>query len=156
MIISACMKRKVISIPTSATIGDAVGVLIDNHIGLLPVVDTHRRLLGVLGLRELLSLALPSFVDLISDIDFLPDFGAVENAQPTAEILARPVTNLMKPATTVKENCGMLRAYAFMIQHKLHDLPVVDEHGTLTGIASRVDIGTAILASWKTRTNAKP
>jgi CBS-domain-containing membrane protein len=156
MNISSCMKRNVFSIPTSATIGDAVSILIEKHIGLLPVVDAQGKPVGVLGLRELLSLALPSFVDLISDLDFLPDFGAVENSQPTAEILARPVTTLMRPATTVKEYCGLLRAFAFMRQHKLHDLPVVDEQGALVGIASRVDIGTAILASWQTRTGAGP
>lgn len=151
MKISSCMKRMVFSIPASATIGDAVGIFIDKHIGLLPVVDERGRPVGVLGLREMLSLALPSFVDLIGDLDFVKDFGAVENAQPAAEILARPVTTLMKPATTVKENSGLLRAYAFMIQHKLHDLPVVSEDGALSGIASRVDVGTAILASWQNR-----
>ncbi len=156
MKISSCMKRMVISIPATATIGEAVGILIDKHIGLLPVVDAQGKPVGVLGLRELVSLALPSFVDLIADLDFLHDFGAVENSQPTAEILARPVTTLMKPATTVKENCGLLRAYAFMLQHKLHDIPVVNEQGALTGIASRVDVGTAILASWQTRTGASP
>jgi CBS domain-containing protein len=156
MKISSCMKRMVFSIPASATIGDAVGIFIEKHIGLLPVVDVQGAPVGVLGLRELLSLALPSFVDLIGDLDFVKDFGAVENTQPPAEILARPVTTLMKPATTVKENCGLLRAYAFMLQHKLHDLPVVSEDGALTGIASRVDVGTAILASWQNRKAASP
>jgi CBS domain-containing protein len=55
----------------------------------------------------------------------------------------------MRPATTVEEDCGLLRAYALMIQHEMHDLPVVRDDGTLVGIASRVDIGTAILAGWK-------
>jgi CBS domain-containing protein len=156
MKISSCMKRMVFSIPASATIGEAVGIFIEKHIGLLPVVDEYSKPVGVLGLRELLSLALPSFVDLIGDLDFVKDFGAVENAQPAAEILARPVTTLMKPATMVKENCGLLRAYALMLQHKLHDLPVVSEDGALTGIASRVDVGTAILASWQNRKAAGP
>jgi len=151
MTLSICMKRKVISIPASATIGDAVDIFIDKHIGLLPVVDLTGKPIGVLGLRDVLSLALPSFVDMFPDLDFLPDFGAVENNQPTTEILAKPVTTLMRPATMVKENCGLLRAYAFMIQHKLHDLPVVSEQGTLTGIASRVDVGTAILLTWQAR-----
>ncbi len=156
MKISSCMKRMVFSIPASATIGEAVGIFIEKHIGLLPIVDDHSKPVGVLGLRELLSLALPSFIDLIGDLDFVKDFGAVENTQPTAEILARPVTTLMKPATTVKENCGLLRAYALMLQHKLHDLPVVSEDGALTGIASRVDVGTAILASWQNRKAGSP
>jgi CBS domain-containing protein len=35
-----------------------------------------------------------------------------------------------------------------MLQHNLHDMPVVSAEGKLIGVASRVDIGTAILASW--------
>jgi CBS-domain-containing membrane protein len=36
-----------------------------------------------------------------------------------------------------------------MLQHELHDLPVVDKEGRLIGIASRVDIGATILKSWQ-------
>jgi CBS domain-containing protein len=156
MKISSCMKRMVFSIPASATIGDAMGIFIEKHIGLLPVIDARGVPVGVLGLREVVSLALPSFIDLVGDLDFVKDFGAVENSQPPTEILARPVSTLMKPATTVKENCGLLRAYALMLQHRLHDLPVVSEDGALTGIASRVDVGTAILTSWQEKKAAGP
>jgi CBS domain-containing protein len=41
-----------------------------------------------------------------------------------------------------------MRAYALMIQHGLHDLLIVAADGKLVGIASRVDVGRAILASW--------
>jgi CBS domain-containing protein len=54
----------------------------------------------------------------------------------------------MKPAITVHEDSGLLRAYALMLQQNLHDMPVVSEDGRLVGIASRVDIGTAILSTW--------
>jgi hypothetical protein len=37
-----------------------------------------------------------------------------------------------------------------LLQHELHDLPVVKADGVLVGIASRVDIGTAFLSGWKT------
>jgi len=35
-----------------------------------------------------------------------------------------------------------------MLQHGLHDMPVVSAEGKLTGVASRVDIGAAILSAW--------
>jgi CBS domain-containing protein len=54
----------------------------------------------------------------------------------------------MKPAITVEEDCGLLRAYALMLQHNLHDMPVVSRDGRLAGITSRVDIGVAILSTW--------
>ena len=54
----------------------------------------------------------------------------------------------MKHAITVDENCGLTRAYALMLQHNLHDMPVVSTEKKLIGVASRVDIGTSILSGW--------
>ena len=45
-------------------------------------------------------------------------------------------------------DCGLLRAYALMLQHNVHDILVVSVEGKLAGIASRVDVGRAILRAW--------
>ena len=149
MNIRDCMKRDVVSIPATAAVGEAAAIFVARHIGLLPVVDERGRPLGVVGLRDMLTLALPAFVNLVDDVDFVHDFGAVEAARPSPEMLAQPVTTIMQPATTVPEDCGLLRAYALMRQRDLHDLPVVAADGTLVGIASRVDVATAVLAGWQ-------
>lgn len=149
MIIRNCMKKNVISVPMTASVRDAIALLVTRHIGLLPVLDADQRPVGVIGLRDLLNLALPSAFQLLGDIDYIGDFGALETYRPSDEILAKPIAALMRPATVVREDSGLIRAYAFMLQHDLHDLPVVDETGRLSGIASRVDIGTKILSSWQ-------
>jgi CBS domain-containing protein len=146
------MKRNVFSIPSTATIRQAAALVVERHIGLLPVVDEQGKPVGVVRLGDLLSLELPDFFNLLPDVDFVHDFGAVETTRPTPEELDRPVTTLVQPRIFVEETCGLLRAYALMVKHNLHDLPVVSEDGALVGIASRVDIGTAILSAWKTVT----
>lgn len=148
MTITGCMKRNVISIPETASIRKAAAIIVQKHIGLLPIVDGDNKLIGVVGLRDLLSLELPDFVRFIEDLDFVHDFGAVETTRPPARTLEKPIKTLMKQAITVEEDCGLLRAYALMVQHNLHDLPVVSKTGELAGIASRVDIGTSILSTW--------
>jgi CBS domain-containing protein len=148
MNISKYMKRNVVSIPVTATIREAAAVFVKRHIGLLPVVDKDNKLVGVVGLRDLLSLELPDFVNFVEDLDFVHDFGAVEITRPPAKTLDKSIKNLMKEAITVEEDCGLLRAYALMLQHNLHDLPVVSKTGELIGVASRVDIGTSILSYW--------
>lgn len=148
MVIRDCMKKNVFSIPNTATLHDAVVLLVSKHIGLLPVIDAERRLVGVVGLRDLLNLALPSTFYLIQDMDFIGDFGALESYHPAQETISRRVTSLMRPAKFVHEDSGLIRAMSLMLQHDLHDLPVVDESGRLSGIASRVDIGVAILSNW--------
>jgi len=142
------MKRNVVSIPGTSTIREAAAILVNKHIGLLPIVDESGRLIGVVGLRDLVNLELPDFVRFIDDLDFVHDFGAVETTRPSAQTLNKSIKTLMRDALTVEEDCGLLRAYALMLQQNLHDMPVLSKNGKLVGIASRVDIGTSILSNW--------
>jgi CBS-domain-containing membrane protein len=148
MTVSTCMKRHVISVHATTTIREAATIFVKKHIGLLPVVDDDEKLVGVIGLRDMLTLELPDFVSFMADVDFVHDFGAVEDTRPSAKTLNKAVKTLMKPAFTVEEDCGLLRAYALMLQHNLHDMPVISKEGKLMGITSRVDIGVAILSIW--------
>jgi CBS-domain-containing membrane protein len=147
--IQNCMKRNVAAISTQASLGEAAHLFAERRIGLLPVVNVYGQVVGVLGLQDLLELALPAFVHLLETIDFVQDFGQVEMTSPDPAILAEAVTTRMRPATVVAQDCGLLRAYSLMLEHDLHDLPVVDANGHLVGIASRVDIGVAIIKSWE-------
>jgi CBS domain-containing protein len=148
MEIGKYMKRNVVSIQETSTIREAAAVLVKHHIGLLPIVDKNKKLIGVVGLRDLLALELPDFVSFIADVDYVHDFGAVETTRPPARTLDKSIKTLMKPAISVPEEAGLLRAYALMLQHQLHDMPVVSKAEELVGVASRVDIGAAILSTW--------
>jgi CBS domain-containing protein len=148
MKISQCMKRNAISISDTSTIREAAAVFVQNHVGLLPVVDRDDKPIGVIGLRDLVSLQLPDFVNFVADLDFVHDFGAVETTLPPSGTLDVSIETFLKPAVTVHEDSGLLRTYALMLQHDLHDMPVVSQDGKLVGVASRVDIGTTILSAW--------
>ena len=149
MLIRDCMKHNVISIPVESTIGQAVRVFTENRIGTLPVVDKGGRLVGLLQLRDLLSLVTPDFVRLIEDFDFVHDFGAVETRQPLPEQIKQPISAFVQPPVAVEDSSGLLRAFSLLHKHRLLDLPVVDREKRLVGIASRVDIGVALLAGWQ-------
>ena len=148
MTVTACMKKNVVSIPKTATVREAAAIIVSKHIGLLPVVDKNNKPVGVIGIRDLLTLELPDFVSFVADVDFVHDFGAVETTHPSARTLGKSVKTLMKPAISVDEDCGLLRAYALMLQHNLHDMLVVSKDGKLIGVASRVDVGVAVLSAW--------
>jgi len=148
MNVYACMKQNVVSIKINTSILEAAALIVKKHIGLLPVVDKDNRPIGVIGLWDLLKLELPDFVNFVVDVDFVHDFGAVEDTRPPAKTLNKTVKSLMRPIITVEEDCGLLRAYALMLQQNLHDMPVVSKDGKLIGIASRVDVGVAILSTW--------
>ncbi len=149
MQVKSCMKTNVYAISPAATIREAAAIFVKRHIGLLPVVDKDNKPIGVLGIRDLLKLELPDFVELLADVDFVHDFGAVEETRPPAKLLNKPVKSLMRPVITIKEDCGLLRAYALMLQQNLQDIPVVSKDGKLVGVASRVDVGARILKLWE-------
>lgn len=148
MIVRNHMKKRVVSITTRETVGRAAELFVTQHVGILPVVDDKGRLVGVLQLHDLLALVMPDFIRLVEDIDFVGDFGAVESRRPSLETVSRPITKVMQPPVAVEDACGLSRAFALLNKHDLNDLPVVDAENRLVGIASRVDIGTALLAIW--------
>jgi len=65
MKIGECMKRNVVSIPETSTIREAAAIFVKEHVGLLPIVDENKKLVGVIGLRDLLALELPDFVNFV-------------------------------------------------------------------------------------------
>ena len=144
------MKHEVISIPVSATIRKATVLFVEEHIGTLPVVDGDGKLVGILHIRDLLELVMPSFVRLVEDFDFVRgDFSVFEALLPPPEVDIQPASSVMVPPISVRVGSGLLRAFAIMNSHHLYDLPVVDDDGRLMGLASRVDVGTALLAGWR-------
>lgn len=148
--IGQTMKHKVISISVSATIREAAALFVEGHIGTLPVVDGDGKLVGILHIRDLLELVMPSFVRLVEDFDFVRgDFSIFETLLPPQEVAAQPASSIMVAPVSVRASSGLLRAFAIMNSHHLYDLPVVDDDGRLVGLASRVDIGTALLAGWR-------
>ena len=148
MKINQFMKRNVISIPSKTTISEAAAVIVKKHVGTLPVLDNQGKPIGVIRLEDLLTLEMPDFIHLISNINFIHDFGAVETTRPAHRLLEKDVTTIMQPVITIQEDTGLLHAYAIMLQNNIYDMPVTTETGELVGIVSRADIGSAILATW--------
>jgi CBS-domain-containing membrane protein len=149
MKIHTYMKQNVISVPVTATVMEATDLFVQHHIGTLPVVDAEQKLVGILHLSDLLELVMPVFVNLVHDFDFVTeDFGDYEDLRPSPETAVQSVKTLMEPPFSVSANAGLLLAFATMKKHNTYDLPVVNEHGQLVGLASRVDIGTALIGRW--------
>jgi CBS-domain-containing membrane protein len=149
MNVKASMKKQVVTVQDTDDLGLAAKQFVKHHVGMLPVINAEGKLVGVLQLRDLLSLILPAFTRLMNDFDFVSDFGAMESIRPSKEIISKFVSEVMEPPVYVDDACGLTRAFALLHSHNLTDLPVVDDENHLVGIASRVDVGTAILKNWE-------
>jgi len=143
------MKRHVVTVTASTTVQEAVGIVVEERVGTLPVVDEEGVLTGVVRLADLLGVFTPDFLALLDDIDFVRDFGAMEEVHPQTILQARELTmsDLAATPVAVEENCGLMHALVTMVNHQLQDLPIVDEVGRLVGIASRVDIARSFFVT---------
>lgn len=149
MNVKASMKKQVVTVLDTDDLGKAAKKFVKHHVGMLPVVSSRGKLVGVLQLRDLLNLALPDFTRLMEDFDFVGSFGAANSIQPSKEQIAKKVADVMERPVFVEDTCGLTRAFALLHKHNLTDLPVVDADNRLLGIASRVDVGTSILKGWE-------
>jgi len=154
--INCCMKRNVIVVRAETTLREAAAVIVDNRIGTLPVVDKEGKLDGVVHIRGIIQIFLPDFVSLLSNIDFVKDFGAkrlpATGALRKAEVMT--VSDIMEKPVAVEEDTSLVRALSLLESHNLTDILVVKE-GKLVGLASRADIGRAFLSDWVSSQHGK-
>ena len=150
MIVSYAMKRAVISTSPQTTVLEAAKLMIQKRIGTLPVVDNNGILTGIVKISDILDIFIPNYFDLIKNLGFVHDFGALEDFLPkdVPDIANAAIETLMKPPISVAESETILRAATKMTRHDLIDLPVVDSQGKLVGLASHVDVGAAFLQKW--------
>jgi CBS domain-containing protein len=146
------MKSNVIYATPDLTVREATMLLIEKKVGTLPIVDKEKTLIGVTTLKDIIHIFLPDFVTLLTDIDFVKDYGnsrlPAEKDVEQAEALT--VAEIMSKPVAVEGESSLIRALSMLEKHNIVDLCVVDE-GKLIGIASRVDLGTAFLSDWQPR-----
>jgi CBS domain-containing protein len=144
------MKQLVFTVSPSTTVREAAHLVIEKHVGTLPVVDEDGILVGIVRDVDLGNVFMPDFMSLMDNIEFVHDFGAKEDLQAhdISQVESLTMENLMRPPTMVDEDSGLLYTVAIMIKGQLRDMPVVDKEGRLVGLASRVDILVALLSTW--------
>ena len=151
--ISNWMKREVIKIGPEATLREAATLMVDRRIGTLPVVDKKGTLVGAIYLANIVKMFLPDFVAVMEDIDFVHDYGNLEDTSANDRTRAKMlrVSDAMVEAISLEEDSGLVHTLSVMQKHNLTDL-IVTRAGKLAGIASQVDIGRAFLTEFTKET----
>jgi CBS domain-containing protein len=120
MTIAAILEKKgheVASVPTNATVREAVALLAERRIGAIPVTDGGS-VAGIFSERDV--------------IQCLSSDGAAVLDWPVARVMTAP-------AITIEPSVGVLAALSQMSRRRIRHLPVV-EQGWLTGIVSIGDL----------------
>lgn len=103
-----------ITILADNTVGDALKIMSENHIGGIPVVDANRKLIGIVTNR---------------DLRFENNY-----SKPIFEVMTKD------KLITVNEFTDFNTAEAILQKYKIEKLPVIDKNGVLIGLITYRDI----------------
>lgn len=143
MRVKECMSPNPLVVKRSTTIQEVAKLFHQHHFETFPVVDEGMRLVGIISMIDLLKVFIPEYFDLIDDLVFFKDFGALEVSEMSSQLFL--VEDLMtKEVVTIEEDAPILKAMALMKKHRVRSLPVVRDK-KVVGIISRRDILTALL-----------
>ena len=110
----------------------------------LPVAEEDGRLVGLISIDDFLLIFLPDYIDLIRDLDFLHDFGALEKTSFAVEELLFVAEDLMNENFEfLEEEDSVLKAAAMLHKLDLPRLPVI-RGDRLVGMISRNELCRAI------------
>lgn len=131
--VDAIMSSPVITIADTFTVEEAWQVLAQHHLGQAPVVDSDGMLVGLLSRADLMR------------PERLP--GPESHALVWRALLMQSVAEIMwTPVPSVAADTDIRRVARVLLDTGLPGLPVVDDHGRVTGFVSRSDILRAVVA----------
>lgn len=113
-----------------------------NKISGVPVVDTSRRIIGIISEKDILFGMYPK-MDEVMQADRYKNLEALESDY--SDVLDLRVADLMtRKVVTVDEDAPILRAASIMFLYKIRRVPVVDGDARLAGIVSMGDVHKAV------------
>ena len=150
MDVSKTMKPVVASARPEMTLLEATQLLVQQKSSVLPVTAGQNVLIGLVTLSDILDYFIPNYFDWIENMQFVHDFGALEDSLPkdAPEIANISLHAFMKPPVSVKARESIFRATTRMMRHDLIELPVVDDDNRLVGLISHTDAGITFLQKW--------
>ena len=136
------MSKDVIAISPSASMKEIYEIFKKTRYGGIPVVDSKRKILGMVTKAEILAVFLPDYFDMLGEnITFIDDFGTLDEefeSMPSFELFV--AEDIMKKGSvTVDENASLLKVVAVMRKYKVRRI-LVAKGNILKGIITRGDI----------------
>jgi CBS-domain-containing membrane protein len=143
------MNRDVITVRPDTEITKAAGILLEQKINGLPVVDDKGELVGILCQSDLIAqqkkMPIPSLFTFLDGLIALTSMKQIE--KEVRKIAAIVVSDAMTTdPVTVGPDTAIETVAALMVDNSFHTLPVVED-GHLVGIIGKADILKTLTAS---------
>ena len=126
MEISKYMKKDFRTVSPETPMREIARAFFETGESVLPVTQEDGALAGIITIDDFILIFLPEYIDLIRDIDFLHDFGALERSSFTVEERLLVAEDLMREdITPLEETESVMKAAAVLHKVQLRRLPVV-------------------------------
>lgn len=129
MLIADCMTRHPILIPPAMLASEAQKILSENHIRHLPVVESGKRLAGLVTRQQLLLKA-----------DAVGSLSVWEISRYLADLHVAQVMVKGRDVLTITADRTIERASQIMAERKIGCLPVVEDGTVVVGIVTETDL----------------
>jgi CBS domain-containing protein len=140
------MNTNVVSISPEMTLKEVVTLFFKKGIDSAPVLGPGDKLLGDLSGKELVSVGLPSYANLLGNIAYLADFEPFEEFFKKQNVIK--VKNLHSTCVVrVKPETPLIEAAFRMVKEDVRRVYVADTDGKMLGVICRKDIVGRILYS---------
>jgi CBS domain-containing protein len=146
-IVADWMNRELITVTPSTPISEAVKLLVDQHIGGLPVIDAEGKLVGILSESDLMwreqGLEQPPYMIFLGGVIYFQN--PLTYDRDLHKALGQTVGEVMTAhAVSITADTSLPEAARIMHDRKIHRLPVVDADRHPIGIITESDIVRAI------------
>lgn len=137
------MQKDVVSIAKTATIRQAVELMLKTDTNSLVVVDELSKVVGMLSTIDIIHYLVPDYLE---DDKHLAAFESSDVFAERAQAVgAQPVTKSMSASVhTIQETHTLIEAATLLAEHRINQLPVIDTEGKLVGYIGRTNVKKAI------------
>uniref|UniRef100_UPI002620AE7E DUF190 domain-containing protein n=2 Tax=Chloroflexus TaxID=1107 RepID=UPI002620AE7E len=148
------MNHDVVSVTPDTPVAELVRLLLERGLRAMPVVDDHRKVIGIVTDADLLQRGVSQLPLHLQQL--LP---GEERAAQLAAMATRPerASDVMTPnPTTILATAKLAQAALLMTEHDHKRLPVVDNDGRLVGMLSRSDLLQTVANNFAISAEALP
>ncbi len=137
------MQQDVVSIETTASLRQAMQLMIDRNVNSLVIVDASKKVMGMLSSIDVIAYVVPDYLEEDRHLAAF-ESGDVFTERVKA-VGGESVTKSMSAhVQTVQPSDTLIEAAALLSEHRINQLPVVNAQGQLIGYIGRSNIKKAI------------
>lgn len=139
MIVSEIMAKDVVTVTPDTPYREIWKRFFSRHIHTLPVVDSKKKLVGVITREDLLRPLYPKYQDVFEYLETSKDFEAMEEKVSELEnFLARDL--MSSNVIFTRADTLIMRVLSRMIVRNVDQLPVLSDEDKVVGVVTKGDI----------------